>query len=201
MPLIKISITKAADFQNKREEFSNVYTFDVPNRDVGPMESLIQRCMDAERAIFASTVQMLRGYAYVDKSIAGWFNARLMYAERTWTGVFGTNTPGPMYREAALLVKWPLHRKVTDFGSISRKRSLKKYLHLCTNNGMTPGQASGSESFDTGEPGYVREYINYLMNAPNAALCSQDGSKPSGPAVLHPYVEHRQFPRGRKEYP
>lgn len=199
MALVKCSITKQATFQGQTEKFSNVYTFVVPSLAEPAMQTLLNNIMEVERPIFAPEVRFVQGYAFTDKTINTAWTRNLMHGDRTWS-VQGTSSgAGNFYGECAFLVKWPLPRKVTDFGSVSRKRQLLKYLHTFTSMGESSMVVAGMTQITTTSRTLLTTYATNLAAIPDADLCSQDGSLPSGPPVVHNYIEHRQFPRGRKE--
>ena len=199
MALVKCSITKQASFQGRTEKFSNVYTFVVPNLGEAAMQTLLDALKNVEKPIFAPEVKFIQGYAFTDKTINTAWTRNLLHADRVWNEQ-GTNSgAGNFYGECTFLMKWPLSRKVTDFGSVSRKRQLMKYLHTFTSMGESSAVVAGMSPITTTSKTILNAYATALDNIANADLCSQDGSLPTGPATVHNYIEHRQFPRGRKE--
>jgi hypothetical protein len=192
MARFKVAITKAVSFQGQDQEFANVYCYETgivnPNFD-----SLADAIVAAEKGLFANTVSFRKAQIW-DVGVP----PNIMRLTKTLTGT-GNAAGGGMYRECALLVKWPLPRSTA--GASSRQRSLKKYLHTAgttggggAENGAT---ALGAISSIAGLQGYINA-VNNPLNG-EATLISPSGAVPNGPAVLHPYLEHRQFPRGRKE--
>lgn len=191
MARFKVSITKFVQFQGKEQEFANVYTYETGALDPN-FTNLVNDIVTAEKRIFSSAVGFRRAQVW-DAGIP----PNVMRHTQVLSGV-GALGVTDMYRECALLVKWPLPRAVS--ATSSRQRSLKKYLHICSSAG---GSANDGNTL-IGAPAAgsaLALYMAAVTDPPNvdADLVSPSGAVPNGPPVVHPYLEHRQFPRGRKE--
>lgn len=192
MARYKVSVTKGMMFQGKDQEWSNVYCYEVGlvNPD---FDALADAIVAAERPVHGSQVSFRKVQVW-DVGLP----PNLMRVSKPLSGT-GSATNNDQYIECAHLVKWPLPRSTA--GLSSRQRSLKKYLH---SNSLAFGSGpwTGNTIFANPAAGSAgRTYIN-AVTAPaglDAQLVSPSGAEPDGPAVLHPYLEHRQFPRGRKE--
>lgn len=123
----------------------------------------------------------------------------MTYVVRPITGTAGTNAGGVMYRELAFLCKWELPRKVLGGGALGRQRSLKKWLHTCSLLGISAGN-DGAATIFPAPPSVISTYMSAVTTLNGSPMIAPDGSLPVlGTGALHPYLEHRQFPRGRKE--
>jgi hypothetical protein len=187
-----VEITKSVPFQGRTEETANLYAVEC-----GPLDpnftDLINHFVAAEKPIFSTAVSFIRGRVW-DIGLP----PNTMREVLTLTGTGSqTDVPG-YYRECCILVKWPLPRS-TASGS-SRQRSLKKFLHTCCAlSGTVLGGTATLPAIAT-IPNLAAYITAVTSNATlDFDLVSPSGAVPSGPAVLHPYLEHRQFPRGRKQ--
>ncbi len=193
MPLYKVAVEKSIPFQGKEEYFSNVYTFDVTSGDsLFELETLADRIVDIEVPLFVTSVTFRHvrlwsagigpNYMWVSKAIP---------QPRT-----GTRAGELVYRECALLISWPLPRRQGLRRTI--RRDLRKWLHTGTHHGHSVAGHGTPQTINglAGVPAYVNDIKEPVAGA---FLCAPNGDRPTGPAVAAPYLEHRQFPRGRKE--
>lgn len=189
---VKVSITKDTQFQGRTEEFSNVYTYeDVANTE-NDLNQLVDRVVIGERRVHGNNVRFLRAQVW-DVGLA----PNLMRFTKSLTGTGDLPASGSYYKECAILVKWPLARRAGLRRTIHR--SLRKWIHACANvnnfdlSGLNP---VGAIADGTPLDNYIDEITQPL---PGIRLVAPNGDLPTGPAVVHPYLEHRQFPKGRKE--
>lgn len=189
---VKVSITKDTQFQGRTEEFSNVYCYeDVANTEAD-LEQLVNAVVTAEKRVHGNNVRFLRAQVW-DVGLA----PNLMRFTKNLTGTGDLGASGSYYKECAILVKWPLARRAGLRRTIHR--SLRKWIHACaTVNGIDTSGLNPVGAIAAGTP-----LANYISEAtqPIAGirLCAPNGDLPTGAAVVHPYLEHRQFPKGRKE--
>lgn len=193
MPRVMVSITKRLKFQGHDEEFSNVYRYEVTSADdYDAMVALVRAVRAAEGPVHSAAVSFIRGNAW-DVGLA----PNKMIVSEDFSGV-GTG-PGnfDIYRECAVLVQWPLDRRVGL--RLTRHRSLKKWLH-CAQLNFGAG-VTGNGLLEAGEKARFITYANAVADGlPNGAqLVAPNGNRPSEPPRVHDYLEHRQFPKGRKE--
>lgn len=190
---VSVSIEKSVIFQGRRETFSNVYRYEVPQDDEQYLTSLADAVMALERLVHSTDVRFDHARVW-----GTGIPPNYMHVSKAYTNVNGSSTPNPLYRECAILIKWPLPRKFGLNRSVTR--SLKKWLHSCSYLGI---MASGDGTAMLSNPGAGSNLETYLQGiqtpVTGAILEGPDGTKPTGGAVLHPYLEHRQFPRGKKE--
>lgn len=196
MPIMEVSISKQTLFQGQQDVFSNRYMFEVPELNQATGEALINAVVAAEKALHASDVEFVHGRAFT----TGPLGSGSMYATLELDG-FGARAPAAaMYRECAVLVQWPLPRGASIVpGALGRYRSLKKWLHANTLPGATNGELAGTAALTAATKQPFRDYAAAIEAIPAGDLCAPDGAKPNGPAFVQDYMEHRQFPRGRKE--
>jgi hypothetical protein len=102
-----------------------------------------------------------------------------------------------MYRECASLVSWPLPRRFGLTRTI--RRDLRKFFRTGTQ--ALAQDSSGQSPFNQATmDNTVKTAIDALTEPIGGVkLCAPNGDLPTGPWKVAPYLEHRQFPRGRKE--
>jgi hypothetical protein len=192
MATVAVSVTKSIPFQGGSEQFSNVYHF-TTDLAMDALEPLVDAVVAAERLVHANNVTFIGAKCWNTSGIPN-----VMRVSKTLSGTGNSTAGNTMYEECAILVKWPLPRKIGL--TKSTHRALRKWLHV--------GKASlaAHVSGNTGLGGIaningLQGYIDGIGNAGSAStdLISPDGTLTSGPATLHPWLEHRQFKRGRKE--
>lgn len=200
MALRLISVEKETPFQGRTERWSNVYCYDTPATTSAELAALADAVVAAETPVHTTDVQFKRVRIYTRQGLNGSGDPGNMYLVRDYTS-FGTLPivgTLPLYNELALLVKFPLPRKTLGGGALGRQRSLKKWIHTCSSSGMGTGNVEGSSPFTT--ISYITTYASAIqVPVTGSQLVSPDGTPPSGAGTLHPWLEHRQFPRGRKE--
>ena len=196
---VMLSITKSVLFQGNTEEFSNVYTYDGVSDDDSAVESLVDAVVAAERPIFSGAVRFVRAKAW---KVAG-LGPNVMRITKDLSGNGGATTGASMYPELAVMVRWSLPSRTTAFLSSDNavrrvSRYLRKYLHTCTPHNLAiDAGGSGSTPAATSPLTAYANAVRAPLNGVN--LCAPNGDQPSGSHRFHPYLEHRQFPRGRKE--
>jgi hypothetical protein len=192
MGLVVAQITKRVDFQGERNEFSNRYVYRYPgNPDEAECLLLLTALLNAEIPVHSSLITFLRGAVW-----GGGAPPNRMIASAPLVAVGTAAASSQMYRECAYLIKWPLPRA---FGLLrSTQRSLKKWLHSCSNLAGTDTTGNTQLTALSGVSA-LQTYANTVDTPrPDALLVSPSDVRPNGPPTLHPYLEHHQFPRGRK---
>lgn len=196
-----VSVEKEMSFQGRTERWSNVYCMEMSDVSVSAHEAIQDALVAAERPVHGPDVKFIRTRVYTTKGLNGIGDSGDMYSvmERNvqGTGSGGTFIP---YRECAVLVKWPLPRKTKIGGGLGRQRSLKKWIRGVAGTGIGVDQASGVNPLQSATTTIFQTYAAAVEGAANSDLVSpDDGATKSDAVRIHPYLEHRQFPRGRKE--
>lgn len=196
---VTLSITKAVFFQGKLDEFSNVYEFTGVTDSADAFKALSEAVVGAERGIHSSDVQFKRVRIWGDEGLG----VTTMQYSADLLGVGSIAASSTFYRECALMVRWPLEHRIvpTSFPSPGFKRAsryLRKYLHLAAPHSYsTAGDGNGT---DGNAVPLLKDYADRVV-APVAGvkLCAPNGDLPTAGPTWSRYLEHRQFPRGRKE--
>jgi hypothetical protein len=190
MALFKVQITKSVSFKGNTDEFSNVYCYEGGVVDPD-WAAVVSALVAAEKTVHASAVTWVRAAVW-DIGVP----PNTMRYTTSLSGTGSLSVSSGMYRECAYLIKWPLPRSTATTRSVAR--SLKKWLHVCSNLAGTNTDGTATLTPISG----VSALQNYVAVAEEPVagceLVSPSGAVPNGPAVLHPYLEHHQFPRGRK---
>jgi hypothetical protein len=184
-------------FQGHAEDFSNVWTVDTALAESFNDVATINQIVAFEKALHTNHVSFIRASSY---GIGGTDAGNVMREILDLTGL-GTVSPGnDLYRECALRVTFELPRSLI----LRRKRTASKWFHLGAIpnvTGWSSGMASGATILTPG----VQTWFTNLWNTHNMddTLAGGGvlavGGDPYGPPVVSPYMEHRQFKRGRKE--
>lgn len=199
MPKRYFTITKEVTFQGHAERFSNVYLYDMSTANDTTMNAQIDSLIAAERPVFSSSVNFVEARCFTTEGLNGAGDAGVTYVVRPISATAGTNVQAGIYRELAFLCKWELPRKVLGGGALGRQRSLKKWLHTCSSMGISAGSQGEAAIFPV-TPTAIANYMAAVTTMNGSPMIAPDGSLPVlGTGVLHQYLEHRQFPRGRKE--
>ena len=187
---VKVAVTKSTDFQGRTEEFSNVYTFDAPTLDEPALTALADAVVALEKPLHSNRVNFVRAQVWDTGVLPNY-----MRVSKQLQGA-GSAAGVAIYPECAWRVYWPLPRKFGVFRTVHRQ--LQKYLHsTCVQfGGDTEGR---SKTVQPSAPSAAFNYLNNMLQPiPDHYLISPDGTRPTGPGLVAPYLEHRQFPRGRK---
>lgn len=199
MATLKVGVTKETSFQGKLDEFSNIYTYTGDFPDSADYTALADAVVAAERTIFANNVTFKRVRVWGEDSIGR--NVMLLTKDLLGTGS-GVPTTG-MYKECAIMLRWPLKPRVVGTGSFTNtfKRVspyLRKYLHT----GMLHGYdgAGAGDGFTPQAASVLQTYAQTIREPiPGKLLTNDLGDAPEAPHTFARWLEHRQFPRGRKE--
>lgn len=200
MALRYFSISKETTFEGRTERFANVYLYEMSSTTTASLNAQIDALIAAERPVHSTTVNFVEARAYTTFGLNGITDPGSTFVVRPITGTPGTAADSASwYRELAFLCKWELPRKVGLLGALGRQRSLKKWLHTCSSFGIPSAGQAGTGTIGT-TPTALATYMSAVSTLLGSPLVAPDGSLPiSGTGTLHNYVEHRQFPRGRKE--
>lgn len=193
MPVYELSITKRVGFQGRQEEFSNRYDFF--NAGVAfDAAAILNKVRDLEKPMFASTVEFIQGRIWGPDP--GNKQTSKMIDKVDWTSQAGTLVGGdPIYRECALMFKWPLGR----YGANNHPQFLRKYFHVCSVLGFPIGGAQGHAQMQSTTPTTYLTFLNSIVQVQGAPidgdwfLCTRSNRRPVGPGFVAPYLEHRQF--------
>lgn len=201
MSLMFVAIEKEASFQGRTERWSNVYCYESSASTESAYQALITGVLNAERPVHANTVSFKLARIYTTEGLNGLTDpgSMLAAAELSVVGTGVNSGTGQCYRECAVLVKWPLPRKQFTF-SVGRQRSLKKWIHMCGTLALSSANMEGtSQIVGTALTPFATYASAVRVPASGSLLSSPDGTPSTDNAIVHPWVEHRQFPRGRKE--
>lgn len=193
MATFKCAVVKKTLFQGRDEDFANVYTFKTPGSATdSELEAIADAFVTAEKLLHATTVTFT-GVQVWDVGLS----PNYMRVSKILTGTGSATPHTSMYKECAVLFTAPLPRRQGALRTI--RRDLRKWYHTCAQTELT---ADGSTA-DPEPTAGTREanHITFLNGAlPNGAvICAPNGDERTGSWTRRPYLEHRQFPRGRKE--
>lgn len=192
MAVFAVYIEKEVSYHGAPQRFGNRYYYQTEPTQVFNDSAVAQQVIDAELPLLAT-----------EATIVGW---------RTWGPVDGPefenvmresgelNTPGQavvdqaLYREACLLIVWPLPRSQAT----NRRRWLRKFLRYSGPSGTDSRVAAGAERLDDSQRQSVLDvYANPVTVLSSAVddleLCAENGDLPTGPPVVRPYLYTRQI--------
>lgn len=195
---IAVQILKSLMFQGVREQYSNVYTFNVDmlSGGVETDEVVIDRLVGLERAVHTPVVTFEGARSY---SIGGLQATNVMRAVRDNIALPGLAPADEqaMYRECAFRIDFQLPRSLV----LRRRRIGRKFLHT----GAAPMLgAVGVGTFDVaGEQPLAGAFRDELLARyatplttgwPEGWEFGSHGDPFTDPSVFE-YLEHRQFHR------
>lgn len=196
---VKLTVTKETAFQGNIDEFSNVYTYEDVAADDASLNALADAVVAAEKTVFAQDVNFRRVRIW---NIGG-LGPSTMQLTKDLTGSGAVQPSTGMYRECAIMVRFKLAPRVALFPTTNnpaRRISpyLRKFLHTGALHGYdAPGNGPGTVPVAGST---LPQYAATIREPrPGIFLCNDAGEKPADAATFSRYLEHRQFPRGRKE--
>lgn len=198
MGQVHVSVLKETQFQGRAEQFSNVYRYEIGDVTPEKCEALIAPVVAAERALFGSAVTFRQARVYTTNS--GFpITVGQTFAIQDLSGTGSGGGTGYMYKECAVLVQWPLPRRVSVGGGIGRTRRLSKWLHTCAGASLNIAEATGESPLTSAQKAPYVTYAAAVRTVNGHSLVAPDGDVTTAAAEIQPYLEHRQFPPGRKE--
>lgn len=193
------AVEKSSSFQGHAEVWSNVYLYETGADTASAFNNIIDAIVNAEKTVHGNNVTFLTARVYTTKGLNGIEDTGHILHIKTLSGTGTPSSSNPIYKECAVLVKWPLPRK-TNLGGliIGRQRSLKKWLHVCTTFHLGTGASLAGEA-PIADTAFLT-YGNAVMTpVAGTQLIAPDGTVATANPQVQQFLEHRQFPRGRKE--
>lgn len=194
MAVFGISITKELEWRGQQHRVSNVYHYHTSDGQTFPDSAAIDEVVRLEKLVFASAVKFVTGRTWGPTEQGPVASVTRSIKDLTGFGSVAATTG--MYKEAAILVSWPLGR----YGTRNRPQYLRKFLHTLAahgydTNGSTPmtAQPAAGSALQT-----YMEGIRVLNPAGfvGGLDLSTDGDRVNiGAGRTYPYLEHRQIGR------
>jgi hypothetical protein len=193
------STEKSTSFQGHSELWTNVYLYETGADTASAYNNIIDAIVNAEKTVHGNNVNFLTARVFTTKGLNGVEDTGHMLHIRNLSGTGDNSSTNVIYKECAVLVKWPLPRKSNLAGLlVGRQRSLKKWLHVCTAYHTGPGSAAAGET-PINKTAFLT-YGNAVMTpVAGTQLIAPDGTVATANPQVQDFMEHRQFPRGRKE--
>lgn len=192
MAQVSFSITKRCAFRDSTQEFSNVYTYQVP---VVPNSTeandRIDELVTIEKTYHSTDVTFLLGRCWTS---GGSVASNQMISERTLSGAGSTTPNANLDRERAVLIQWP-----AGFDSRGHPVKLKKWYHTCGAFGSVAFGATllaNTTAFTAGNRttmAGLADGVRLIGTANEYALSSAAGRLTTGAAEAHAYLEHHQL--------
>lgn len=188
MAVFGIAITKEIDWRGGVQPISNVYHYSSLPGVTFNDDDVVNALVSAEKAIYASSVRFVKARTWGPTDGPAADSVTRLIKDLTGQGALTATVN--MYREAAVLITWPLGR----YGSKNRPQFLRKWHHTCYNHGLpAEGTPAGGAT-----PAAITTYINTVAGIAagtltNYVLSTAEGKRPTGDGKLYPYLDHRQF--------
>lgn len=193
-----VAITKRAMFQGREEEFSNVYQYGGASPTDAEASALIDFLVAEERGVHAAAVTFVLGFVY---EIGGTPAENLPILRKDLSGTGDLPTLHPIYRECAVMV----FARSSRPSSLGRPVYFRKWLHACALPNSSDGTAAvaGNGAISSATQSLFTAYMSAVMtptvNGIEYVMQATNGGTAQTPPTCFPYLEHRQFPQGRKE--
>lgn len=169
------SITKGMIWRGVREEFSNIYHYDLEAVDVAtaPWQTIAEAIAAKEKPAFGQGVSWSSWRAFGPTNAGE--AANKIVAEGTLSGA-GVLTGSGLYPEMAVVVSWFLGRSPTT----NRKRFLRKYLHVGSLvSTATTAESSGLAALTNTTKVPINNYASNVQNLAAGSmtlpLCAPNG--------------------------
>ena len=194
MSTFAVYIQKREAYFGGVRTFGNTYHYTdgslVPFNDAG----IVAEIVAAEKLITQITVEFVEARTWGPTDGSEFDNVMREIIPLSGTGA-GANIPN-MYREASLLVAWPLPRSPAT----NRNRWLRKFIRLPGLSGFTDGQVGGYEALSQSQiNSVITNYGNAVRSvgtAPEAwDLSTEDGTKNTGDALVREFLTTREIGR------
>ena len=203
MSKLFFAIEKETSFQGRTERWANVYCYDTPASTDTAYDAIIDGLVAAEKPVHAPSVSFKQARVYTTNGLNVPLAPGTMYRVRDLTGV-GTGveySSSVVYKECAVRIKWPLPRKSGLLGGVGPPRALAKWIHPCGSVLLSTATAQGISKMQPTEVNHYAAYAAAVSEAVDGSplVSPSDGTPNSAAPVVGPYLEHRQFPKGRKE--
>lgn len=192
-----IQIVKRMPFQGAGEEFSNVWTFGTGLSESLDDEANIDFLVAAERAVHSNQVTFVRASSY---GIGGPDAGNVMREIKDLSGVGTMAGSTDLYRECANMISFDLPRSLL----LRRRRIARKWFHsgspFPAGTASAQQLAAGVAAYPAATQSFINGWWTGTLNGgalPGGGQLGSNGDAWGVPTV-YPYVEHRQFHRGRK---
>lgn len=190
MATYAFAITKTIMWRGVQTPFSNVYHYSNLS-EAADFGAILDQLRDIERPIHATTVTFIQGRAWgpTDQGQAASVTKTIKDYNLAGTHVASSS----MYREAALLLQWPLGR----YGNRARPQFLRKWLHA----GHAGSYSDNGSDAMTNPSAAMTTYNNSITTPPvggplAAGVLSTAQGKPAlAGGTWYKYLEHRQLGR------
>lgn len=194
MAVFAVRTLKRASYFGDSRIFGNTYHYQPPAAVPFDDEAAALACIAAERTVTSSEVEFIGWSSWGPTDGSDFDNVMRDSGQLSQQGLVGLTIP--MYREICSLVVWPLPRSPIT----NRRRWLRKFLRSAPGaisspyaelEGNVPLSSAVQEQFDTQ---YIPDVT--VQGAGNDIfLCTEDGTEPTGPGEVRPYLYTRQIGR------
>lgn len=193
MAVFAVYIEKETSYRGEQKSFGNTYHFETSPTQVFNDQAVADQVKALEERVTSNKVTFTGWRTWGPTDGPAFENVIRETGELSGTG---TNpSPSGMYKEACVLVVWPMPRsEVTN-----RRRWLRKFLRMgSVGTSITAEMAAGSERMDdTIRQLFLDEYATPLLSIQSSVddltLVSEDGVASDQPPVIRPYYFTRQI--------
>lgn len=193
MAVFAVYIEKETSYRGEQMAFGNTYHFETNPGQVFNDDAVAQQVKDLEERVTSNKVTFTGWRTWGPTDGSEFDNVIRDTGELSGTGA--SPSPAGMYKEACVLVVWPMPRSPET----NRRRWLRKFLRMgSVGTSITAEMAAGSERMDDAiRQLFLDEYATPLLSIQSAVdpltLVSDDGVPSDQPPVVRPYYFTRQI--------
>lgn len=195
MSVFAVRIVKKDRYGGGEKEFGNTYHFETNTLEAFDDASVALMLAAEEKKIVQQTVDFVRWESWGPTDGAKFDN--VMREKQPLSGTGAGLTITGMYREAAVVVVWPLPRSPIT----NRRRWLRKFIRCPAPVGasFTDGMISGADAMTTTVKQAFLDYANAVVGSGflnmGAELCTEDGVQSNAPPIVRDFIVTRDIGR------
>lgn len=193
MPVFAIRIVKREKYAGAEREMGNTYHFSTQPLEPFPDLATATFIADQEKLITSNVVEFIRWESWGPTDGSDFEN--VMRDKQPLTGFGSGSSISNMYREAAVVVAWPIPRSPTT----NRRRWLRKFIRCPGVPGASDAVVAGADPMTTLMKAPFLTYANEVRSPPSLgledSLCTEQGVEPNAASIVRDYLTTRDIGR------
>jgi hypothetical protein len=192
MSVFAVYIQKETDYFGGRRKFGNTYHYQTAPAQPFNDQAVVDQIVAAERPVTDNQVDFVGWTTWGPTDGSTFDNVIRESGELSGTG--GNTIADAYYKEACMLVVWPMPRSPVT----NRRRWLRKFLRMSGPSGLSPNQLSGQDPLTPADRSlmvttYADPVTVVTSGGASSELCSEDGVLPNADPIVRPFLYTRQI--------
>lgn len=188
MVRVGVALTKQFPYRNTQEEFTNVFTYEVPTADIATAQNLVAALLAHEKANHASIVKFTKSRVWTTGGTPA-ENVTIYISDLADFGTLGED-PG-MHAQACYEVQWKTDRPSATGKPVYLRKYLRSFATYAS-TGLTAGVYAGSTPLPTPIKTALQAYADKLnplvTSSGNYDLIAPSGRKVTARATMPTYM-------------